>query len=189
MILEGICTTLNADGSLNIAPMGPVVDEALSSFLFRPFTSSTTYQNLKRSKVGVFHVVDDVLLIARLVTDTLHLQPATFPAVRVAAHVLEDCCRWYEFEVLSIDDSRPRTEIQTRVVNVGRRREFWGLNRAKHAVLEAAILATRLHLLPRQEVESQLAHLHSAVEKTAGEKEREAFELIVEFTRRRYGNL
>jgi hypothetical protein len=60
-------------------------------------------------------------------------------------------------------------------------RDFFGFNRAKHAVLEAAILATRLHLLPLRDVESQLAALRVLVEKTAGPREREAFELIVRY--------
>ena len=35
-------------------------------------------------------------------------------------------------------------------------REFFGFNRAKHAVLEAAILATRVELLPADEILSEL---------------------------------
>ena len=48
MILEGIVTTLNEDDSVNISPMGPLVDETFSRFLLRPYQTSTTYKNLKR---------------------------------------------------------------------------------------------------------------------------------------------
>ena len=65
MIVEGIVTTLNEDGSPNISPMGPVVDEALTRFRLRPFQTSTTFKNLKRTGEAVFHVVDDVELLAK----------------------------------------------------------------------------------------------------------------------------
>ena len=65
MILEGVVTTLDESGVLNIAPMGPRLVHGLERFLLRPFRSSTTYRNLKIKCEGVFHVTDDVLLIAR----------------------------------------------------------------------------------------------------------------------------
>ena len=69
MILEGIVTTQNADGRLNIAPMGPIVEGEFEKLLLRPFQASTTYQNLKRQSGGVFHVVDDARLLARAAID------------------------------------------------------------------------------------------------------------------------
>lgn len=178
LILEGIVTTTNADGTINVAPMGPIVDEAVTRLHLRPFRTSTTYTNLARTSCGVFHVVDDVLLLARAALDRLDCVPPTFPASVVAGAVLVDACRWYEFRMTELDDARERTEIEAEIVHAGRMRDFFGFNRAKHAVLEAAILATRLHLLPRRDVESQLAAWRITVEKTAGPQEREAFELI-----------
>ena len=60
MILEGLMTTVNADGTVNVSPMGPRVDAGLTTFTLRPFQTSTTYCNLKRTGMGVFHVTDDV---------------------------------------------------------------------------------------------------------------------------------
>ena len=67
MILEGILTTLSPEGLLNIAPMGPEIgpDPSMKTFELRPYRSSTTYQNLKARGEGVFHVTDDVLLLAQ----------------------------------------------------------------------------------------------------------------------------
>ena len=65
MIAEGIVTSQNRDGLLNIAPMGPIVDESLTWLRLRPFQTSTTFRNLQETRCGVFHVVDDVLLIAQ----------------------------------------------------------------------------------------------------------------------------
>ena len=179
LILEGIVTTTNADGTINVAPMGPIVDEAVTRLLLRPFRTSATYANVARTGCGVFHVVDDVLLVARAALGRLEATPPTFPASVVAGAVLADACRWYEFRVARLDDTRERTEIDAEIVHTGRLRDCFGFNRAKHAVLEAAILATRLTLMPRLEVESQLAALRVPVDKTAGPREQEAFDLIV----------
>jgi hypothetical protein len=66
------------------------------------------------------------------------------------------------------------------VVHRGTRREFNGYNRAKHAVLEAAIYATRLHLLPRDFIDSEMKRLQVIVDKTAGPHELEAMALLTE---------
>ena len=47
-------------------------------------------------------------------------------------------------------------------------------------MIEAAILATRLHMLPREKVERELGYLQIAVEKTAGPREHEAWRLLIE---------
>lgn len=183
MILEGIVTTLNADGTANISPMGPRVDERFETLLLRPYQTSTTYANLKRSGEGVFHVVDDVLLLAQAAIDQLDPPPPTVRATAVAGVILTDACRWYAFRVRSIDDRQPRTEIVADVVDHGRQRDFFGFNRAKHAVLEAAILATRIALLPREEIEAELTRLAVLVEKTGGPQEQKAFALLQSYIR------
>src|SRR5207237_9367244 len=135
---------------LDVAPMGPIVDDAFTMLTLRPFRTSRTYQNLKVRPQGVFHVVDDVLLLARAAIGEPLPVPATLPATQIAGKVLADACRWYEFEIDECDDSQVRTRMMARVVHCGRIRDFFGFNRAKHAVLEGAILATRLHLIPAE---------------------------------------
>ncbi|MBX3438260.1 MAG: DUF447 family protein [Planctomycetaceae bacterium] len=181
MILEGIVTTRNGDGGTNVAPMGPLVDDALRTLVLRPYRTSTTYQNLKQSGCGVFHVTDDVLMLARAAIGRLDPQPEMFPAKRVTGSVLRSACRWYEFEVVSLDDQQERTRIEARVVHAEWLRDFFGFNRAKHAVLEAAILATRVHLLSREEILAEFARLSSPVEKTCGPHEEQAFQLLWDY--------
>lgn len=184
MIIEGLCTTRNADGSINFAPMGPVVDPDLTTFLFRPFQSSRTFTNLERERCGVFHVIDDVLLLAQAALGDLPVVPETFSALHIPGAVIASACRWYEFQVTTIDASQPRSEIQTRLIHVGHMRDSFGFNRAKHAVIEAAILCTRLHLLSREEIERAWPAFASAVEKTAGPREQEAFDYVCAYLRK-----
>lgn len=181
MILEGIVTTLDAAGRLNVAPMGPIVTQEMTTLVLRPFQSSQTFRNLKARPEGVFHVVDDVLLLAQSALNQVAGDPPTFAAEKVAGRVLENCCRWYEFDVVQIDDSQERTRLEAAVSHVGRRRDFFGFNRAKHAVLEATILATRLQLLAENEVRQELARLEPLVQKTAGEQEFAAWNVVQKF--------
>ncbi|WP_242022660.1 DUF447 domain-containing protein [Gimesia chilikensis] len=189
MILEGMVTSRNQEGEYNLAPMGPLVDQEMTQLILRPFQTSRTCQNLKETRCGVFHVVDDVLLLTKAAIGRLESLPETFPAERIEGAVLQSACRWYEFEIESIDDSDLRTVMQARVVHQGRIRDFFGLNRAKHAVLEAAILATRTHLIPQAELLQQYESLAEIVRKTAGPTETEAFRLLEEYVTRAYAEL
>jgi hypothetical protein len=177
VILEGIVTTLSPEGVLNVAPMGPNVEPGLRRFVLRPFQTSTTYRNLKATGEGVLHVTDDVLLLARAAIGA-PVEVPTRPAEVVRGAVLLDACRYHEFRVVSLDDREERTTIVAETVAEGRLRDFFGLNRAKHAVVEAAILATRTAFLPLPEILAEYRKLAVLVEKTGGPSEREAFSLL-----------
>ena len=178
MILEALVTTLDADGGVNLAPMGPIVDETMSRLVLRPFQTSRTYANLKRTAQGVLQVTDDVELLARAAVDRLADAPPLTPTPDGKGWYLADACRWYAFRVVSLDDRQERTEIVADVTDRGTLRDFFGFNRAKHAVIEAAILATRLHLHGREKVLADFANLKVLVDKTGGEQERRAFEFL-----------
>lgn len=181
MILESIVTTINADGTTNLSPMGPTVHDNLDVFELRPFNTSRTFENLKRTRMGVLHITDDVGLIARAAIGKLETLPELIDADQVAGKIIADACRYVEFEVEFIDETGPRMNLNCRSVAAGRLRDFWGFNRAKHAVIEAAILATRLEFLPASEIADQFVRLQSAVEKTGGLQEREAFRILSEY--------
>ncbi len=182
MILEAIVSTLNEDGSVNIAPMGPDVSSDCAQFDLKPFKTSTTYSNLRREDCGVLHVCDDVLLFARAAVGRLDVSSVeTKPAKLINGQVIVDSCRWYEFTVNFVDESSQRAVFKCQTVNSGREREFWGFNRGKHAVLEAAILATRVEFLPAKEINQQYIRLDSIVQKTGGTSELEAFEILRAF--------
>ena len=112
MILEGLVTTRNADGSPHLAPMGPRVAADFARFTLRPFPTSGTYRNLLAHPEGVLHVTDDALLIARAALGAADPLPELRPAEKVAGFVLADCCRHYEFVVKSVDDSGERVTIE-----------------------------------------------------------------------------
>jgi uncharacterized protein len=179
MIIETIVTSMAEDGAVNVAPMG--VEWGDDVIVLKPFLETTTYRNLLATGAAVVNLTDDVRLFATAAIS--NPQYPTVPATVVRGVVLADCCSWREVKVRSVDSTPPRSRIETEVVHRGLRREFIGFNRARHAVLEAAIYATRLHLLPRAFIESEMARLQVIVDKTAGPDELEAMALLAEYVR------
>jgi hypothetical protein len=185
LILEGIVTTVNDDGSVNVSPMGPRVDRGLTHFTLRPFNTSRTYHNLKRIGEAVFHVVDDVNLLARAAVGRLDPLPPLRRLANGRDFVLVDACRWFALRTTSLDDSRERVTIECRVADQATLRDFFGWNRAKHAVLEAAILATRIGIVPDNEIRDELARLAPLIDKAAGDQEREAMRFLQQYVDQR----
>jgi hypothetical protein len=178
LILEALVTTLDPDGAPHLAPMGPRVEGDFSRFVLRPFPTSNTYHNLLRHPQGVVHVTDDALLLARAAIGAVDVFPPVRPATHIRGHVLVDSCRHFEFVVKAMDTTSERVSIEAEVVHTGRTRDFFGFNRAKHAVVEAAILATRLHILPLAEVAAEFKKLRVIVGKTGGPAEHAAMDLL-----------
>jgi hypothetical protein len=186
VIVEGVVTSLGADGDLNVAPMGPLVEGDFSRLVFRPFQTSSTFRNLNKTGCGVFHVVDTVELIAQAAIGRLNETPATHAATNIEGQVLADCCRWFEFRITEKDLSSERSVLRAEIVAQGEQRPFFGFNRARHAVLEAAILATRVHLLSADEIASQMIVLKSAVEKTGGVAETDSFAMLQDYIKKSF---
>jgi hypothetical protein len=181
VIVETIVTTMDPTGTINFAPMGVEWGDEL--IVLKPFLETSTYRNVSVTMVAVINLTDDAMLFAQGAISSP--QFPCVPANVVQGVVLEAACSWRELEVLTIDATPPRSRIETRVVHRGLKREFIGFNRAKHAVLEAAILATRTHLLPAEQIRDEYARLQVLVDKTAGPREREAMELLTQYVRSR----
>jgi hypothetical protein len=178
LVLEGLVTTRDAAGAMRLAPMGPHVQPDLSRFVLRPFPTAQTYRNLLVHPEGVLHVTDDALLLAQAAIGQIRVTPSHVPAERITGFVLTDACRAFEFRAIEIDESEQRVRIECEVVHTRTLRDFFGFNRGKHAVVEAAILATRVHLLPPAEILAEYAKLAALVEKTGGDREHEAFAML-----------
>jgi hypothetical protein len=181
VIIESILTSMAADGTINFAPMG--VEWGDTTIVLKPFLETTTFRNVRETRVAVVNLTDDAMLFAQGAISSPQFPWVAAAVVRGA--VLEAATSWRELEVVSIDDTPPRSRIEARVVHQGIRREFLGFNRARHAVLEAAILATRTHLLPAEEIRAEFARLQVIVDKTAGPRERDAMTMLTEYVRSR----
>jgi hypothetical protein len=178
VIIETIVTTLDANGAVNVAPMGVEWDGGDDAPVLKPFLETATYRNVVVTGAAVVNLIDDVGVFARAAISNPDYP--VIPAVAVRGVVLRDACSWRELTVRSIDSTPPRSRVETSIAHRGFHREFIGFNRARHAVLEAAIYATRVHLLEREFLESELARLQVIVDKTAGPVERDAMALLAD---------
>jgi hypothetical protein len=175
-IIETVVTTINPDGSVNCGAMG--VEWGATQIVIKPYRGTRTLRNLRASGAAVVNVTDDILLFSQAALGDPH--PPTHPAASVEGAVLDDACSWREVRVEAIDDSAQRARVSTVVVGGGTGREFLGLNRARHAVLEASILASRARMLPAEDIRAELRRLQVLVDKTGGPREREAMEYVIE---------
>jgi hypothetical protein len=173
-ILETVVTTTNPDGSVNCAAMG--VEWGEQRIVIKPYRGTRTLRNLRATEVAVVNLTDDILLFSQAALGDPH--PPTHPAANVECAVLGDACSWREVRVEGIDEGQPRARVSTVVVGGGVGREFLGLNRACHAVLEASILASRARLLEAEDIRAELRRLQVLVDKTAGSREREAMAYV-----------
>jgi uncharacterized protein len=195
MVIEGVLTTEDANGAMHVSPIGPHVDAELNSWTLKPFQSSTTFVNLRASSRAVFHVVDDPLLMAAAVlglcnpTAQLDRTPDSMDAEQLDALVAAEyqpeigwvlglSCSFYALTVQQWDVSNPRAIAHCSLRSRVEKRPFWGWNRAKHSILELAIIASRVQMLERSVIDDELNRHRIIIEKTAGPREMAAWELL-----------
>ena len=175
LIRECVVTTLNAAGEPHLAPLGLIEDG--DHWIIAPFRPSTTLSNLEARGQATASFIDDAEVFAGFVTGQRDWPLATidgWPAPRLGCALAHA-----ELEVARVaaDEQRPRFFCAVR--RIESHRPFLGMNRARAAVLEAAILSTRLHMLPREKIDSEIAYLKIAIDKTAGAGERAAWERVM----------
>jgi uncharacterized protein len=176
MIYETVITTVNADGSAHIAPFG--IREHNGLVIIAPFRPSTSLDNLQRTGLAVVNLTDDVRIFAGALTGRRDWPVRK--AEKVEGYVLEDALAHRELVLAEVKEDAVRPEFFFRVTHEATHASFRGFNRAQAAVLEAAVLVSRLHMLPPEKVATELAYLTIAVEKTAGERERQAWSWLME---------
>jgi hypothetical protein len=171
MIRESIITTLSATGDPHIVPMGVTwSDEAP---ILAPFHPSRTLENLREHPYAVINHTDDVRVFAGGVTSRRDWPVR--PAQAIRGVVLKSALSHQEIEVADVEEHPVRPRFRFRLVHEAMHATFRGFNRAQAAVIEGAILISRLELLPLEKIEREMAYLAIAVEKTAGPIEQEAW--------------
>ena len=182
MIRETIVTTMSAAGAVHIAPFGIIAEG--DGWVIAPFHPSVTIDNLRAVPFAVANFTDDVRIFAGCLTgrrDWPTVASDQVPVPRLAASLAHS-----ELAVTAVTEDAQRPRFHCRVVHQASHAPFGGLNRAKAAVVEAAILVSRLDFLPRDKIETELAYLANAIGKTAGPAEEQAWNWLVERVRARY---
>jgi hypothetical protein len=183
MIREVIVTTASAAGVVHVAPFG-LISAGVDEWVIAPFHPSTTLDNLRETPFLVANYIDDVRVFAGCLTGR-----RDWPTVASAAVVvprLAGALAHAEMAVVSVQDDPQRPRFRCRIIHRETHAPFEGINRAKAAVVEAAILVSRLGMLPREKVESEIAYLAIAVGKTADDADREAWDWLMAAVRAHY---
>ncbi len=168
---EVIVTTLSEQGEAHSAPMGiSYIDEQV---LIQPFKPSSTYDNLKRHRHCTINYIDDVRVFAGALTGRRSWP--TLPCEKIEGEYLEQALAHAELDIILFEDKDPRARFTGRIIHEVTHAPFRGFNRAQNAVIEAAVLTSRLNMLPKAKVQQEINYLRIAIEKTAGEREREAW--------------
>lgn len=176
MILETIVTSQSAEGKDHIAPMGIHVVDGL--MLVMPFRPSATLDNILARGQAVLNHTDDVRVYAGCLTGRRDW-PLT-ESHQVGVKRLADALSHVELELLRLEDDALRPKLFCRVVHEANHAPFKGFNRAQFAVLEAAILTSRLRMLSREKIDIELGYLRIGLEKCAGERELQAWRWLME---------
>ena len=182
MIRECVVSTMSRAGRAHLAPLGLI--EEPGGWIAAPFVPSTTLDNLRAVPELVANYVDDVRMIAGCLTGRRDW--ALAPAQRVAPPRLRAALAHAELAVVSVEEHEQRPRFHCRVLHRASHAPFQGFNRAQAAVVELAILVSRLHMLPQEKVEREMAYLAIAVEKTAGPVEWEAWSWLTEAANKFY---
>ena len=176
MIRETIVSTMNESGQLHLAPLGLIAEG--DGWIIAPFHPSTTLSNLRSVPFAAANFTADVRVFAGCLTGRSQWPTAACQDIPVArlAHALAHA----ELAVIRVTEDKQRPRFHCRVLHSATHAPFSGFNRAQAAVIEAAILVSRLHLLPRNKIEHEMAYLQNAVSKTASPTEEEAWSWLLD---------
>ncbi|MBX9675431.1 MAG: DUF447 family protein [Methylotenera sp.] len=182
MIFETVITSINADGVPHVTPFG--VRYEGDNVLISPYKPSTTLTNILLNKQAVMNMTDDVRVFAAALTNrqTWELQQAN----QVNGFRLANCLQHVELALIEVRDDAVRPQLVMQKIYGQHHRPFNGFNRAQAAVIEMAVLVSRLHMLPQEKIQSEIQYLQIAIDKTAGEHELLAWTWLLEKTNQFY---
>ena len=176
MIFETIITTLDDKGNIHTTPFGIRKEDGY--VIISPYKPSTTLQNILATQHAVLNLTDDVRVFAGALTGR---QPWNLIAIKeINGFRLESCLVHQELKLVKVEDDDVRPKLYLEVIHEEQHQPFAGFNRAQAAVIELAVLVSRLTRLPMEKITQDIEYLKIAVDKTAGPREREAWDWLIE---------
>jgi hypothetical protein len=176
MIRETIVSTADRAGKVHFAPLGLIAEG--DGFIIAPFRPSTTLDNLRDVPFAAANFSDDVRVFAGCLTGRSEWPSAACDEIPVRR--LAQALAHAELAVTHISEDKERPRFHCRVLRTVTHTPFKGFNRAQAAVIEAAILVSRLRLLPRDKIDREMSYLEIAVNKTASAIEVEAWNWLLD---------
>ena len=184
-IFETVITSCSPAGAVHVAPMG--VRYVEGEVVLKPFRPSQTLENILATRRAVLNVLTDVRVFAGCVTGrkAWPMEPVHGPDGTVAARLA--CAHSHALlRLAEVHEDAQRPTLRLGRMHEAQHSAFAGFNRAQAAVIEGAVLVSRLHLLPRAKIDGEMAWLQIAIDKTAGAAELEAWGWLQEAVARHY---
>lgn len=176
MIFETIVSTVNSQGEVHVTPFGIQLQEGL--VVISPYKPSVTLENILATKHAVMNLTDDVRVFAGALTRRQAW--SLISAEKITGYRLAETLVHKELNLVKINDDALRPQLFLEVIHEVQHQSFMGFNRAQAAVIEFAVLASRLNMLPKEKVLSEMQYLQIAIDKTAGECELQAWQWLTE---------
>lgn len=176
MIYETIVTSIDTQGNPHVTPFG--VQHVDGLIMISPFKPSTTLENILATKHAVINLTDDVRVFAGALT---RRQAWTLvPTIEIAGFRLENALAHQELKLVEVKEDATRPQLFFEIVHEAHHQAFKGFNRAQAAVIELAVLASRLQMLPKEKIMNEINYLKIAIDKTAGEREHQAWTWLMD---------
>ncbi len=176
MIFETILTSVNGQGEVHVAPFG--IQRQGDTVIISPYKPSLTLSNILASQQAVLNLSDDVRVFAGALTNRQAW--ALLPTERVLGFRLANALAHEELALLKVEDDAVRPKLHMQVLHRAQHQAFAGFNRAQAAVIELAVLVSRLNRLPKEKVQAERQYLQIAIDKTAGERELQAWGWLID---------
>jgi hypothetical protein len=176
MIYETIISSVDELGNTHVTPFGIRLEDEL--VIIAPYKPSATLDNILATQHAVINFTDDVRVFAAALTGR-HAW-SLVAAEKISGFRLADTLTHKELRLVKVNEDELRPQLFLEVVYTEQHRPFQGFNRAQAAVIELAVLVSRLKRLPMEKIVQELDYLTIAIEKTAGPRELEAWSWLLE---------
>lgn len=176
MIYETIVSTIDADGVAHVTPFGIRMQDGL--IVISPFKPSKTLENILATGHAVVNLTDDVRVFAGSLADKPMADLTA--ATQVNGVRLTEVLAHKELKLVRCEDDDVRPQLYLEIIYEAQHKPFQGFNRAQAAVIELAVLVSRLKRLPLEKICQELDYLTIAIHKTAGPRELEAWGWLIE---------
>ena len=177
-VRETIVTTKNIDQSIKKSPLGIYIEE--NTLKIRPFKPSSSLENILRNGSGVINYIDDVRIFASCIVKK-NINIKFVETNKIDCSRIKNAVSHTEFIVEKVDENKERPTIICKPINEEIHKMYYGFNRAKSAVIELCILASRLGIIDSKKIEDEIKYLEIAINKTAGTNEIEAWSWLIDY--------
>ena len=175
MIRESIVITTDLKKKPHVVPMGITFNK--KKLFISPFIPSKTYLNLKENPYAVINFTDDVNIFvdALLGKKNFKIQSTK----KIKSFYLKNALSYIEVKVIKFIENKIRPKFECKILNKTTISSFNGFNRAQLSIIEAAILISRINIISMKKIKKEINYLKIAVDKTAGKKEKIAWNKII----------